>query len=452
MFRVLFLLAAVEIFAFAAQYSGPDYSIRNIRSSYSADGRQFIVQFEVWNIGEKTTRFSTATLTAVTSGQQVAVETVPALEAQEIHTVTLAFPTDLFEPGSQELFRAAVGVNEVETEGSDGIQDNFAQITITFPDIVLLSEATVEPDDQNIEGKNPDILSEFIEPIRNRIASVNPAQIPILTAIIGAVILILVLLLLILRLLFDRRQDLGNWDPPYINTFSLDPNTLSGRRQQWQMHAQNSSLPVFESRESQFHVRKWLTDIEENYLSGWRITGVRVSQYDMYGRVNRSQIVASRGQVKRLERLIQKRTSLTPEQLQERLRPISKGLVAKLNKKINERNAVLPVALDIRLTGRHGDVRIWFELFRSQSGQWTRIDRWEPEMTVAGKTIDESFTYTMHGSRPRESRKMYRERLQNDLAKMVIELLLPLPQNSSPAQRSTAPTDPHLNTVYPSAQ
>lgn len=450
MFRLLALVVIAGILPAFAQTSEPDYSIRNIRNSFSDDGRQVVVQFEVWNIGGKTTESSTATLVAVTSAQEVATESVPALDAQEIHTVTLTFATDLFQKGAQEMFRAAVGIDEIEAAGSLNIQDNFAQITITFPDIPSAPETTPEPGNQNTSENPPNILSRFIEQIGTALDFSDPAQIPVLAAIVGAAALLLLLIFLILRLIFYRPPEFGNWQPPYVNMLPLDPNTLAGRRQQWQLHAQNSSLSITVSSGNQFHVRKLPTDVDGSYLSGWRITGLRTSQYDMYGRVNRTQSVTPRGVVKRLDKLAQKRARLSLEQLPKRLRPVARGLAAQLNKKINERNAPLPIALDVRLTGKHGDVHIWFELFQHQGGQWTRLDRWQPEMTVAGKTIDENFTYTLRGLRPGESLKTYRERLQDDLVQMLSELLLPIIQNDVMPQRSEAPTDPHLKAIGPS--
>lgn len=439
---VLFVVAG--ILSLFVQGSEPDYSIRNIRNSFSEDGRQAMVQFEVWNIGNRATRASTAILNSVASGQEVSSESVPALDAQEIHTVTLAFATNSFQAGSQEMFRAAVGIDEVETSGSPNIQDNFAQITITFPNTLPSPEATSEPGDQNIDGNIPSIFSQFIEQVRGGLNLSDPAQIPIVAAIVGAVALLLFIILFIFRLLFQRPPEFGNWQPPYVNMLPLDPNTLAGRRQQWQLHAQNSSLPTVQADGDQFHARKLPTDVEGSYLTGWHITGIRTSQYDMYGRVNRSQTIAPRGLAKRLDKLCQKRSRLTLEQLQKHLRPVARKLATQLNKKINERNAPLPIALDIRLTGRHGDVHIWFELFHGRYGQWTRIDRWQPEMTVAGKTIDENFTYTLHGLRPEENLKTYRKRLQNDFAQLLLELVSPVIQDDSLPKRSAAPTDPHL--------
>jgi hypothetical protein len=438
------------IFPLAAQGGGPDYSIRNIRSRLSDNGQQAIVEFEVWNIGAKATDASVATLNVIATGEEVASDPVPPLEAQEIHTVTLTFATNQFEPGSAESFRAAVGIDEVEASGSPNIQDNFAQITITFPETLPLPEATSDAGNQpSGVTAQPDILSQFMKSLGHLDYS-DPAQIPILAAIVGAAVLLLLILILIVRLIFYRPPEFGNWQPPYASMLPLDPNTLPGRRQQWQLHAQNSSLPATATSEGQLHVRKLPTDFNEDYLSTWHITAIRMSQYDMYGRVHRSQTIAPRGTVKSLDKVAQKRSRFSAEQIEKKLRPIAKTLAAKSGTKLNERNAMLPLALDIRLSGKHGDVHIWFELFRSEYGQWVRLDRWEPEMTVVGKIIYESFTYTIHGLRPGENMKGYRQRLQDELVHILVEMLFPV-MTASPAQRSQTPTDPHLKAVNPAS-
>jgi hypothetical protein len=250
--------------------------------------------------------------------------------------------------------------------------------------------------------------------------------------------------LVILRLIFSRRPDYGGWQPSYANLLPIDPNTLNGRRQQWQGVAQNSLLPST-GAEGSVQVRKLPTDMNQKYLGAWHIVAVRMSQYDMYGRVNRSQIMASRSLINRLDWVARRYEKLSAEQMSRQLRPVARGLSREVRKKINERTGALPLALDVRLRARHGEVRIWFELFRRQYGQWTQIDRWEPEMMVQGKWMYETFTYTLFGQKPGEDLKRFQKRLQDDLLQELVDLFNPSVITST--QRPDTSTDPHLMPV-----
>src|SRR5258706_6810805 len=130
----------------------------------------------------------------------------------------------------------------------------------------------------------------------------------------------------------------------------------------------------------------------------------------MDGRVNRSQIMASRGLVNRLDWVARRHKKLSADQMTRQIRAVARGLSHEVRKKVNERTAVLPLALDIRLRARHGEARIWFELYRRQYAQWVQIDRWEPEMMIQGKMMYETFTYTLFGQKPGEDLKRFQKR------------------------------------------
>ena len=108
---------------------------------------------------------------------------------------------------------------------------------------------------------------------------------------IGVVAIVLILLWVIsviVRLLFSRPPTFAAWQPPYVITPLMDPNSTNGRRQLWQQHAQSDTLPLPCSPGS-YMVRKLLIGSSGVKLSGWHVTGLRISQYDRYGRVARSQ-------------------------------------------------------------------------------------------------------------------------------------------------------------------
>jgi len=437
--RWIIWLLTVFIIAFPVSAQNPpaDYAIRNIRSHFTDNNQQAQVQFEVWNIGGTTSTTATATLNVISTGEEVARDEVAPLQSQEIVTVTLTFPTSMFSSDSVQSFRAAVGIGEVEAAGSANIQSNFAQITITFPDVS--AEGTPTPEIISVSSTPPpDILTEFLGTIGITFNFSDRTQTAVLVGIVGALLVLVLIIVVIIRLLFHRPPDFGNWQPPYANMPFLDPNSQAGRRQQWQTHAQNASLPQ-NCTDGGLLARKLPLDSSGNYFSGWRVTAMRISQYDQYGRVNRSQVIASKKVVNRVNGIMRRRSKLAPEKMLRQFRSAASGLVKPLGKKLNERNVMLPLALDVRLEGKHGDVRILFELYQCQYRRWQRIDQWEPEMAVISKAIHESNAYTIYGMRAGETLKSFRQRLADDVAQTLFEMAMP----SIDDQQDSKPTNPH---------
>lgn len=434
---IAFMLALPAL----AQDTPPDYAIRNIRSRFSDDNRQTVVEFEVWNIGGSADEAATATLNVINSGMEIASDRVEPLEAQEIVTVSFTFPTVLFPAGSVESLRAAVGVGEIEAERSENIQNNFAQISITFPQSVEAATPEPLPEGQPAPGDN--ILSDLLARFGVQLNLNDPVQAVSLIGICGAATVLTLLLALILMLVFQRQPDIGNWQPSYINLLPLDPNSAAGRRQQWQTHAQNNTMPPF-CTEGQYQVRKLANGVDGMHLSSWRVTAIRMSQFDMYGRVARSQTLAPKGSVRRLNRLLRSRRKLDALQVTNRMRPVAKALIGKFKRRWNERNAMLPIALDLRLEGRHGEVRIIFELYQCRSNSWALIDTWEPEMAITGRMIQEVYSLSAYGQRPGETPRAFRARLQDELAAALAAIVaLPAPSE----QRISTPTNPHMTSV-----
>lgn len=422
----------------------PDYSIQLIQNSFTEDNSQTIVKFDVLNSGGAAAEHATATLNQIGTGEQIATATIPPLVTNGRYTVVMQFANDRFGPNSVESFRAAVGIDEVEQSGTPSIQDNFARIVITFPANLPQPEATpaVESTSEtpgSPEGADNNPLNQLLTQLN--IDPSKPEQVAVLGGVIIALVILILLLYTILRLLFSPKPDFGGWQPSYANMPMVDPNSLQGRHQQWQTVAQNSVLPV-EGAEGSLHVRKLVTGVNDLYLSGWHVVAFQISQYDKYGRISRTQIISTPRLVKRLEWVVKRVEKLSVEQKTRQLRPIAQALSRQVRKKVNDRTAVLPLAMDIRLRARHGEVHIWFELFRRQYGQWMRIDRWEPEMMVSGKMIYENFTFTLYGQKPGENLKQFQKRLEDDLIVLLSDFLNPI--SPAPAQRPDAPTDPHM--------
>ena len=445
---LLTLTSLIAVSVSAQDTTTPDYAIRNIRSHFTEDNRQTIVEFEVWNIGGAATDQATASLKVISTGQEIATDILPPLKSQEIVTVSLRFPTDLFAPNTVESLRASVGVDEVEASNSETIQNNFAQISITFP-VVPTAEATTEaPTGEGEPAGGTDVVgaaTTFLSQYGIKLDLNNPIQVLVIISLCAVGLVLLLILFILIRVIFQRPPDMGNWQPSYVNLLPLDPNSAAGRRQQWQGHAQSNSLPPY-GADGSYQARKLAAGADGVYLAKWRVDAIRMCQYDMYGRVARSQMLIPRRAANKLTGVIRKRTSLTEEQIRNRLRTPAKIMVNHFKKKWNERNVMLPLAIDLRLKGKQGEVRIVFELYQLRGAQWALLDRWEPEMPVTSKTIQEVYTYTLYGQRPSETTREFRRRLQDDLVEIFAEFVAITPPTQPQMQ---APTNPNMQSVIP---
>jgi hypothetical protein len=422
------------------QETPPDYSIRNIRHRFSSNNADTIVEFEVENAGGAASEPATVELAVITTGEVIDTDTLAPLPAQGRFTVTFVFPTSTFPPGSTQRLRAAVGVDEIEASNSQNIQNNYAQISVEFPEVVAPTQTEEPPTPVPQVPASP--LDEIL--LRLNIDRSNPTQTAVVVGIGAAVIILLLLIILILRLLFQRPPEFGSWQPPYANMTPVDPNTTIGKRQQWQQFAQNATLPP-SCVDGSAQARKLLIGVDGGNLAGWRVKAIRMSQYDMYGRVARSQILASNRSVKRLSGAVRKSGNLDAARIQRRVRPIAKDLVGRFQKKLSARNSMLPIALDIRLEGTHGDVRIVFELYQCRYGQWQKLDNWEPEMTVLGKTIHESYTFNLHGLSPGETVPDFRRRLMDNLTQVLTAMIQGGPAQAAPPDTPTSPGQPKVD-------
>ncbi len=444
MFRVAAVIAIVFLLVvpLAAQEVRPDYAIRNIRHRFSSDRTETIVEFEVVNTGGAATQPATVELAVIATGDIIDSDTLNPLAAQGQFTITFVFDTSLFPPESSQSLRAAVTLNEPEATDDN----NFGQIRITFPEAGAVATPEVAPEELT-PTPPPSSLESLLRPINQIVADFDPSNPVHVAAAVGISVVVLILILLIVlisRLLFHRIPPFGSFQPPYANMLPVDPNTAVGRRQQWQQHAQNGSLPQ-PCVDGNTVARKLLVGVDGGHLAGWRVKAIRMSQYDMYGRVARSQALASGRSVKRLDWAARKSGSLDVERVRKRVRPVAKALVKEFQKRLNQRNSMLPIALDLRLQGTHGDVRIIFELYQCQYGQWKRLDGWEPDMTVVGKTIHESYTYNLHGLGPGETMKDFRRRLTDNLAAVLTEMIKGAPVQAMSEDTPTSPGQMSVN-------
>lgn len=288
---------------------------------------------------------------------------------------------------------------------------------------------------------------------------------PLTAVLFGAFAMLLALLLYLLyrayRLLFVRPPEFGNWQPPYSLMPHIDPYSSAGIRQGWQMHAQNNVITAPPVQNSA-HVIKLLTGVDGAYLSGWHVKALRLSQYDQYGRVARSQTLADARSVKRLERLMRRRDKFTTAKAEAYLRPMARRWVRDFMRHISKRGAMLPIALDVRFSAKHGEVNILFDLYTARDGRWSLVDRWQPDMMVLGRSIHEAYTYSLFGQTGGESLREFRARLVVDICRWLVVMLAldapaprPLeavkPTSKPRALRPTTPLPPEPTDNLPSA-
>ena len=449
-------LLLVNLWSASAQ-TAPDYSIRSIRSSFAENGTRVTVIFDVVNNGGASGLVTTARLLD-SSGRAFVEAPVPALDQFETAPVRLEFPTYLFQDqaGESVSLTATVGIPDIETPNSANAGDNTARISVAIP----VLDVQVPPElDTGVAQAAPEAISlESIlrgTPIPLFGTTVD-SRVLIAGAVVGLGVLLLLLwvITIILRLLFSRPAVFPLWQPPYTAQNYLDPNSLAGRRTLWQPHAGSDLLPI-PCLPGTYAARKLLLGAQGGKLNGWHVTGLRLNQYDMYGRVARSQVIAEPRLVKQLDRIVRKNKAITLERAERRVRPIARRMINDLKKRVNKRSTMLPIALDVRLDGRHGDVRIVFELHQCDGNSYTPIDSWEPEMvvTTSGGMIRENLTYTLFGQRQDERTGAYIKRLRADMSRTLGQMLAnpaaPPPPKNTARQRQIPPTPPSTPSVPP---
>lgn len=419
-----------------AQQPPRDYAI-TVTSRFSDDEADLILEVTVVNNGGPSQTETEVNVAALNEGGKViSTQALNPLQSGESAVVTFIIPVSTFAPGSVQQFQVEVGIDQFEIAGTALAQNNFRTISTQIP------TRASQPGAANGETSTAAEASpaEWIIPVLNVPLNLNdPVQIVLLTITAVVLILMLWIISVILRLIFKRPQRFGSWQPPYTNLSYHPPDSLNGRRQAWQQHAQNGTI-LAACAEGSLHAVKRLLSMDGMPFSGWSATALRMSQYDMYGRVARTEVIMPRGIVKRLNRVMRKSAGLPPDRLRRQAAPIAKGMMRLFGKKISRRGAMLPIALDIRFQGKHGEVRIHFELYQCQHNFWVQLDSWEPEMTVVGRTIQESYTYTIHGQVGSETLREFRKRLQEDLVWLLTEMLI---------VRQSAPSTPAPDLVAP---
>ncbi|GEM_PF-329944 len=422
----------------------PDYSIRNIRHELTDENRTVVVLFDVVNNGGAASTSTTARVLS-TQGDQIpgAEAAIPPLEQFGVYPVRLTFPVFVFQQfsGERVSLRATVGIGDIERPGSDFIGDNTTRFSVQIPVLPTVPVGTGGAQTVLPPGAcDGEIVLNicFDQTTRAIIAAI--------LAGLGILVIVIWIATIILRALFSRPATFSVWQPPYAQSAYLDPNSLAGRRALWQPHAQADTLPM-PCQPGTYAARKVLIGAEGGKLKNWRVIGVRLNQYDMYGRVSRSQVIGDAGMVKRLDRAARRSEKLDAPRAERAMRAIGKKLANEFTGKVSRRSASLPVALDVRVDGKHGTVKIVFELHQCVGDGYQQIDSWEPEMVITDRSagvIHENLTYSLYGQRPTEKMRDFRKRLRAEITRTLANTFAgasPVDKSAKPAKRGKSAAD-----------
>lgn len=399
---LIFLLIAPQVSLYAQET--PDYTILDIENTLSDNQLELTLIVTIQNIGAAATT-STDVIIRLSgdSNTELSRQIMPPLAAGISDIIVATLAVDDFPEGGTQTIEILVGLDGLEPENSPTLANNVRQITIGVDENITLFD---------VAGENFVIFGYIF----------SREDGALYLADFVSVIILVWLISVLIRLLFRRPPRFGTWQPPYGMMPMYDQNTVEGRRQAWQTHAQHSLL-LAAPNDGNLHPVKMLVGTDGGNLQNWKITGIRLSQYDTYGRIARSQAIADKKWVKRFNHVLKKRFGQNEGKVQKMLRPIASGLVKQFRKKVSKKNGFLPIALDIRMQGKHGEVRIVFELYQCQGRAWYRLDQWEPTMMVVAQTMQENFTFTIHGRLNDEKMKEFFDRLRDDIIWLLLEMV-----------------------------
>jgi hypothetical protein len=405
MHKRLFLFIILLILSAVIQAQGSrDYAILDISYVVSEDQSQLILNVTVTNLGAAAT--TNAPVVVKLEGETLTSQLIAPLAAAETRPIEIPLSANDFPADGTQVLEVSVGIDPFELANTPIAANNIDEISVSIQTV----EST--PELFAIRG------DEFV--ILGYVFTRTDAAIYLVSFVLT--VIVLWLLTVVLRLIFRRPARFGTWQPPYGMMPMYDQNSVEGRRQAWQTLAQNSLL-LASPTDGNLHPVKMLIGTDGGNLHNWKISAIRLSQYDSYGRISRSQAVADKKWVKRLNNVLKKRYTQNEEKVQKLLRPIAQGLVQQFRKRVNKKNGFLPIALDIRMDGKHGEVRIVFELYQCQGRAWYRLDQWEPTMMVVAQSMQENFTFTIHGSMSNEKPNEFYERLRDDIIWLLLEMV-----------------------------
>lgn len=439
--RRLLACLAVMIFisgtsaALAQQGAGADYAIRSPRQAqFSADA--VIIQFDLVNVGGPAAQAATVELRYAATNAVITSVQQPPIPPGTVTTVTLTVPLAQFASAPSPLINLCL-----VAYFSTPLLCSTADDSVLPYNFILPAASIGSAGAQLIPTLSPEMVTPpgLAAPggTANRVTSLtrigdfelpfgldlyNPIHLAIVIGVAGLLLIVLWLFTVILRLIFARERTFPSWQPPYGISAMINPNSTAGRRQLWQQHALADALPL-PCTSGDYMARKILIGMNGEKLKNWRVTAARISQYDMYGRVARTQTLLSSRVVKRLDAAVRRSSKMTPKRAARTARSIARRIMREFKAKL-KRTPTLPISLDLRFRGNHGDVRIVFELYQCADGlSWNLIDQWEPEMQVISPGMQENFTYALYGQRTTETRSAFLKRLTDDIASVLAGMI-----------------------------
>ncbi len=432
--------------------AGPrNYAITPPRVSYSADASQAIVSFEVSNRGGAAQNESQIIITEHLSGSIARSEDLPTLAAGESRAFELCLPLANL-PSDDVFFRIQAGIDEYELAGSQIARDNEQLFRVNKAQASGGSgvcgdgsSAGGEPFGLTIPLLNSRVvfLGDSLEVNGNRLSLAGSLLAAL--AFLALLTFCLWLLSLVLRLLFRQPPKFDTWQPPYAHNNWYDMNSTLGRRQSWQYHAQNNLLGEA-TAPNQLVLVKHLLGRQKQVMGGWRVKAMRSMQYDIYGRISRTEVLMPRGVIDRLSKLLRRAPNLDDETLRTAVQPLAKRISRCALAPIEKQNLPLPIALEIRFEGLSGEARILFELYQYRSEDWLLLDAWEPDLGQIGARIPEQYTFTLNGQLPGEETREYKRRLRDDLAALLLRMITQLPADTldEPQMDAEQPSIPDM--------
>ena len=438
LFFILWLLAPVAL----AQGDARDYAITTPLVSYAADGATAIVTLNVTNLGGDAVEESIVTIADNESGRIETSVDLPALAAGDVFPFSTELTLDQFPEGDVYL-KVEVGIDQYELAGSPIARNNSQLIRIN------VAEARAAATVASPSSSSSRAAYDFVVPLLNigiknledgiQINDSVFSQTQILVGVLVAVLALVLLwfISLMMRLLFRRSPSFDAWQPPYAVGVYHDPNSAPGRRQSWQYHAQNSAINVPCTPNHAVAIKR-LVNAEGHALVSWTIKAIRSEQFDIYGRINRTEAIMPRKIVKQLNQIAGHSSEMDNQQLNKALQPIANRMSKAALRGIEKQNRSLPIALDLRFEGVADAARIVFELYQCRNSAWHLVDQWEPELGVVGSRIPEQFTYSLNGLLPGESYREFKTRIPQDLTHLLGGLLF---HHQSTADSSISPAD-----------
>ncbi len=426
-FALLIFLWLLPLFG-SAQANPRDYSIAPPRVTYSQDGAVAVVSFTISNQGGDASEPSQIVISEYQSGRVQSIEPLPPLGANQARN--FAIQLSLADLGADGIisFKIEAGIDAFELANSPVARDNSQLFHIDR------SAAETSGDNYASEADRPAGASyQVFIPIVNlglnflddgiqlNDSRYSGGEILRVVGLLAVALFCLWLLSLILRLIFRRPPRFDVWQPPYAVNNWHDPNSAPGRRQSWQFHAQNSAIPK-PSAPDQVSVIKRLLDKRGVVLGGWKVKAMRTVQYDVYGRISRTEALMARKTINQLNRVLRRAPKYANHELLKAITPIAKRMTKHALAPVEKQNMMLPLALDIRFEGVTEQVRIQFELYQFLDGAWHLIDQWEPEFGQVGEHVPEQYSFALNGQLSGESKREFKTRLRDDMAQLLAGL------------------------------